>query len=92
MLEVYVDSAITKLNMSRKNASVLLGLATFIVGAPSALSPPYFDWIANISTVYIGPLGALITALALISLGIEKAYEELRKGALIEVPEAWKPW
>jgi len=92
MLEVYVDSAITKLNMSRKNASVLLGLATFIVGAPSALNPSYFDWIANISTVYIGPLGALIAALALISLGIGKAYEELRKGALIEVPEAWKPW
>ncbi|MDK2982539.1 MAG: neurotransmitter:Na+ symporter, family [Thermococcaceae archaeon] len=92
MLEVYVDSAITKLNMSRKNASVLLGLVTFIVGAPSALNPSYFDWIINISTVYIGPLGALIAALALIRIGIEKAYEELRKGALIEVPEAWKPW
>ncbi len=28
MLEVYVDSAITKLNMSRRNASILLGLLT----------------------------------------------------------------
>lgn len=92
MLEVYVDSAITKLNMSRRNASILLGLLTFLVGAPSAINPSYFDWLINISTVYIGPLGALIAALALIKLGVDKAYEELKKGALIEVPKLWKPW
>ncbi|EHR79639.1 transporter [Thermococcus litoralis DSM 5473] len=92
MLEVYVDSAITKLNISRRNASILLGLLTFLVGAPSAVNPSYFDWLINISTVYIGPLGALIAALALIKLGVDKAYEELKKGALIDVPELWKPW
>ncbi|ALV62258.1 Sodium-dependent transporter [Thermococcus sp. 2319x1] len=92
MLEVYVDSAITKLNMSRRNASILLGLLTFLVGVPSAINPSYFEWLINVSTVYIGPLGALIAALALIKLGVEKAYEELKKGALIEVPELWKPW
>jgi len=92
MLEVYVDSAITKLKISRKNASVLLGLLTFLVGAPSALYPAYFDWLINISTVYVGPLGALIAALALIKLGVDRAYEELQKGALIKVPELWKPW
>ena len=92
MLEVYVDSAITKLEMSRRNASILLGLLTFLVGAPSAVNPSYFNWLINISTVYIGPLGALIAALALIKLGVDKAYEELKKGALIEMPELWKPW
>jgi NSS family neurotransmitter:Na+ symporter len=93
MLEVYVDSAITKLNMDRKKAAILLGLLTFIIGAPSALSPYYFESILiNISTVYIGPLGALIAALALIKFGIEKAYEEVKKGALFEVPTFWKPW
>ncbi|RLE53362.1 MAG: sodium-dependent transporter, partial [Candidatus Methanomethylicota archaeon] len=75
-----------------KTATILFGLLAFVIGAPGAINPTYFEWIINISTVYLGPLGALIAALALIKLGIDKAYEELRKGALIEFPAIWKPW
>jgi len=92
MLETNVQAATTHLNMSRKTATILFGLLAFVIGAPGAINPTYFEWIINISTVYLGPLGALIAALALIKLGIDKAYEELRKGALIAVPAIWKPW
>ncbi|AIF69679.1 transporter [Palaeococcus pacificus DY20341] len=93
MLEVYVDSAITNLKMERKKAAILLGLLTFAIGAPAALSPYYFEKVLiNISTIYVGPIGALIAALALIKFGVERAYEEIKKGALIEMPSLWKPW
>ncbi|MBP2172550.1 sodium-dependent transporter [Methanococcus voltae] len=97
MLEVCVEAVMSKTNISRTLAAIGLGLAVFLVSLPSLLGVtlfgmPYFDFIIYISTVLIGPLGALLAALALGKIGIDKAYEHIQRGASVKIPKIWKPW
>ncbi|MCS3901106.1 sodium-dependent transporter [Methanococcus voltae] len=97
MLEVCVEAVISKTNISRTVASVSLGLAVFLVGLPSLLGVnlfgmPYFDFVIYLSTVIIGPIGALAAAVSLGVLGIDKAYKNMQAGSSVKIPKIWKPW
>lgn len=59
-LEVPVEAAMEKFNISRVKASVIVGGILFLVGLPLDLDMNLFGTFADTMTIYLIPLGAII--------------------------------
>ncbi len=62
MLEGIVEAVISSTNISRKKASVIIGLITFVLAIPLAVNMSAFDNFTNLVTIIISPIAALIVA------------------------------
>lgn len=59
-LEVPVEAAMEKFNISRVKASVIVGGILFLIGLPLDLDMNLFGTFADTMTIYLIPLGAII--------------------------------
>ena len=59
-LEVPVEAAMEKFNISRVKASVIVGGILFLIGIPLDLDMNLFGTFADTMTIYLIPLGAII--------------------------------
>ncbi|MBC2850086.1 sodium-dependent transporter [Cetobacterium sp. 8H] len=59
-LEVPVEAFMEKFDISRKKASLLVGSALFLLGIPLDLNMELFGKFADLMTIYLIPLGAII--------------------------------
>ena len=59
-LEVPVEAFMQKFNISRKKSSIIVGLFLFVLGIPLDLNLAILGKSADIMTIYLIPLGAII--------------------------------
>ncbi|MGL5053508.1 MAG: sodium-dependent transporter [Cetobacterium sp.] len=59
-LEVPVEAAMQKFKISRWKASLVVGLSLFLAGIPLDLNMKLFSKFADLMTIYLIPLGALV--------------------------------
>jgi neurotransmitter:Na+ symporter, NSS family len=74
--------------MARHRAAVYVGIAAFLFGIPSALSITFLDnqdWVWGVGLLISG----LLTALAMIKYGVEKARAEINETSDIVVGRWW---
>lgn len=72
----------------RRNAAVLVGIVAFVLGVPSALSVEFLnnqDWVWGVGLLISG----LLTALAILKYGVEKARAEVNRTSDIHVGAWW---
>ena len=82
MLEVPVEVLENNFNISRKKAAIGVTIIVFLLGIPLDLSMNLFGMVADISTIYISPLGAVIGAICIYWLyGTDNILPEINKGA-----------
>ncbi|RDY27103.1 sodium-dependent transporter [Romboutsia weinsteinii] len=62
MLEGIVEAVISSINISRKKASLFIGLICFVLAIPLATNMIAFDNFTNLITIIVSPIGALIVA------------------------------
>ena len=64
LLEVVVALAIDRLGMQRRTAAVAMGFAIWALGVRSAIDPDFLDFMDNLTTRYMLPIGGLLIAIA----------------------------
>ena len=104
LLEVVVAYFVDERGWARRNAAVIMGLITFLLGIPSALSNvaadktfkvlgiSFFDLMLLIANEYLLPLGALmISVFVAWKWGKKAALEEARTGGSVDfrLGELW---
>ena len=83
LMEVPVEALMDRFKMSRRNSVLVVALTGFLAGIPLAINMNYFGAFADIVSVYIVPVGAVIAAVAFFWLySSSKAREEINKGAV----------
>lgn len=81
MLEPAVEGIMDKTNISRSTAVISLSVVAFLIGLPLDTSMEFFGKWADITTVYVLPFGALVSAVVFFWIyGASKAREEINKG------------
>jgi len=81
MLEPAVEGIMDKTSIGRTPAVIILSIVAFIAGLPLDLNMAYFGKWADITTVYVLPFGALVSAFVFFWIyGAAKAREEINKG------------
>jgi neurotransmitter:Na+ symporter, NSS family len=76
--------------VERRRAAVMVGLAAFVFGIPSALSITFLDnqdWVWGVGLLISG----LLTALAIMKYGVEKARAEINETSDVRIG-AWWSW
>lgn len=82
MLDCSASLLTSKLNFSRKKATILLAIILFILGIPMDLNMNIFGKFSDFITIILAPLGALIAMIAFIWLTpSKKAFKEIFKGS-----------
>lgn len=82
MLEPAVEGLMDKAKMSRTTAVVIMSIIAFVIGLPLDTSMARFGMWADISTIYVLPFGAVISAFVFFWIfGADKARAEINKGA-----------
>lgn len=87
MFELGVTNLID-LGLGRRRAALVVGAVAFVLGVPSALSMAVFDnqdWVWGVGLLVSG----LLTALAIMKYGIEKARGEINETSDIYVGRWW---
>lgn len=89
MLEL-ITTNLANLGIDRKKAAIYGGIACFVLGVPSAVS---FDFLENQDWVWgVGLLiSGLLTAMAMMKYGVEKARSEINESSDMNVG-AWWSW
>jgi NSS family neurotransmitter:Na+ symporter len=81
MLEPAVEGFMDKTKISRTKTVILLSILAFIIGIPLDLDMALFGKWVDITTVYVLPFGALVSAFVFFWIyGASKAREEINKG------------
>jgi neurotransmitter:Na+ symporter, NSS family len=76
------------LGMTRRRAAVVIGAAAFALGVPSALWVEFLDnqdWVWGVGLLVSG----LLTALAILKYGVEKARAEINETSDVHVGRWW---
>ncbi len=82
MLEPAVEGLMDKAKMNRTTAVIIMSIIAFVVGIPLDTSMARFGMWADISTIYVLPLGAVIAAIVFFWVfGADKARAEINKNA-----------
>jgi NSS family neurotransmitter:Na+ symporter len=82
MLEPAVEGLMDKAKMSRKLSVVVLSGIAFVIGIPLDTSMARFGTWADISTIYVLPLGAVLAAFVFFWIfGADRARAEINKNA-----------
>lgn len=86
MLEPAVEGIMHKTKINRATAVIILSIAAFLIGLPLDLSMKTFGSWADISTIYVLPFGALVSAFVFFWIyGAAKARQEINKGSDIKL-------
>ncbi|MCB9480384.1 MAG: sodium-dependent transporter [Desulfobacteraceae bacterium] len=81
MLEPAVEGFMDKTRISRTKTVLLLSVLAFVIGLPLDLNMSLFGKWVDITTVYVLPFGALVSAFVFFWIyGASKAREEINKG------------
>ncbi len=81
-LETPVEAVMTKFNMGRKKASILVGSILILIGIPLDLNGDLFGKFADLMSVILIPLGALIVlAFYYYFIDNNKIIEEINSGS-----------
>lgn len=82
LVEIPTEAIIHRFNISRKKASVIMGIIMIAVGAPIVLDVNLLGKWMDACSIYILPLGAIITAIAFFWVyGMDRAREQINLGA-----------
>jgi NSS family neurotransmitter:Na+ symporter len=82
MLEPIVEAFMDRFNMSRKLSVFLIAIVGFALGIPLDVNMGNFGMWADISTIYLLPLGATIAAIVFFWVyGADRAQAEINEGA-----------
>ncbi|MGM0500536.1 MAG: sodium-dependent transporter [Bacillota bacterium] len=93
LMEVPVEALIDRLNISRKKSVLIVGLGTFLVGLPLDLSMERFGNFADTVTIYLVPLGAVLSAVIFFWIyGIGNAREAINEGSSRPLWKIWEPY
>ncbi|MCC3145305.1 sodium-dependent transporter [Halanaerobium sp. Z-7514] len=93
LMEVPVEALIDRLNISRKKSSLIVGLGAFLVGIPLDLNMELFGAFADTVTIYLVPLGAVLSAVIFFWIyGIKNARNAINEGAKRPLAKIWEPY
>jgi len=94
LMEIPVEALMDRLKLSRKKAVIISAVVTWVLGLPLALSMKIFGLWADIASIYLVPLGAVLAAITFFWIyGIEKAREEIRTGQTSNIFRSrWFPY
>ena len=93
MLEPAVEGFMDKLGMSRTWAVIVLSLVAFAIGLPLDTNMARFGLWADISTVYVLPFGALVSAVVFFWIfGADSARAEINKNAVKQLGKWFEPY
>ncbi|GAB6168702.1 sodium-dependent transporter [Clostridium carnis] len=82
MLEGPVESFMSQINISRKKATILISVAAFILSIPLNLNMNLFSGFADLMTVILSPVGALIVFIVVYYIWDKnKTIEEINAGS-----------
>ncbi len=83
LMEVPVEALMDRFKMTRRNSVLLVALIGFLVGIPLDINMAIFGAFADIVSIYIVPIGAVIAAIAFFWIySSVKAREEINLGAI----------
>ena len=92
ILEGPVEALITRFRVSRRKATLGVGLAGFLCAAPLSVTADLWSLAVRIFYTHGGPISALLASLAFFwFFGISRAREEINKGATILLGKWWQP-
>jgi len=93
LMEVPVEAIIDRLNISRKKSVLIVGLGAFLVGLPLDLSMSLFGKFADTVTIYLVPIGAVLSAIIFFWVyGISNARKAINKGSSKPLIKLWEPY
>ncbi|MEG1904802.1 MAG: sodium-dependent transporter [Bacteroidales bacterium] len=82
MLEGPVEAILSSTNTGRKKASILVAAGCFLLAVPLALNMNYFENFADLITIFISPLGAMVVAFMAFYFYKGDFLAEINKGRL----------
>ncbi|SMB87198.1 neurotransmitter:Na+ symporter, NSS family [Desulfonispora thiosulfatigenes DSM 11270] len=92
MLEAPVEAFLSQINTTRLRAVIIIASIAFIIGIPLDLSMDRFGAWADFITIYLAPLGSLITAIVFFWLyGANRARNDINIGGLSPVGSWFEP-
>jgi len=93
MLEPAVEGFMDKTGFSRGKAVLLLSIVAFLVGLPLDVDMTKFGTWADITTIYVLPFGALVSAVVFFWVfGADKARAEINKNSHIRFGKWFEPY
>ncbi|MEC9493136.1 sodium-dependent transporter [Flexistipes sp.] len=93
MLEPAVEGFMDKTGFSRGKAVLLLSIVAFLVGLPLDVDMSKFGTWADITTIYVLPFGALVSAVVFFWVfGADKARAEINKNSNIRFGKWFEPY
>ncbi|MEG6615184.1 sodium-dependent transporter [Peptococcaceae bacterium 1198_IL3148] len=93
LMEVPVEAIQDRFKLSRRQASIVVAIAGFIVGLPLDLNMNLFGTFADTVTIYLVPFGAALAAFVFFWIyGAEKARAQVNKGAVKPIGKWWEYW
>lgn len=93
MLEPAVEGFMDKTGFSRGKAVLLLSIVAFLVGLPLDVDMTKFGTWADITTIYVLPFGALVSAVVFFWVfGADKARDEINKNSNIRFGKWFEPY
>ncbi len=82
MMEATSEAFMYKTKWSRRKSVLFIGVISFLVAIPLAFNIELFNNFSDIVTIYIAPLGTVISAITFFWIyGVDKALEEINMGA-----------
>lgn len=82
MMEVPVETIISKFKVGRTKSTLLIGAVALIAAIPLSVSMELFGKWADFMTIYLSPIGAVISAVVFYWIyGEDKVLEEVNMGA-----------
>lgn len=92
MLEAPVEAIMYKFKWTRLKSVLIISILAFVLAIPLDLSLDKFGAFSDFITVYLSPLGAVLAAITFFWVyGIDKAREEINKGAVRPLGKWFEP-
>lgn len=82
MMEATSEAFMYRTKWSRRKSVLFIGVISFLAAIPLAFNIELFNNFSDIVTIYIAPLGTVISAITFFWIyGVDKALEEINMGA-----------
>ncbi len=92
LMEVPVEAVMERFRWSRDSSTIVVAVVGFLVGLPLTLNMDLFGPFSDFVTIYLVPLGAVLSAIVFFWIfGSSRAREEVNKGAKKPVGAWFEP-
>ncbi len=92
LMEVPVEAVMDRMGWGRDLSTIVVAVGGFLIGLPLTLNMDLFGPFSDIVTIYLVPLGAVLSAIVFFWIyGASRAREEVNKGAKIKVGTWFEP-